>query len=129
MILHPLWHTVKIFAFLLVLSIVFNVIVDRIGQARIEGLLLRGSAFQPALASLMGLIPNCFASVLLANLFANGAISFGSMVAGLCAGAGLGLLVLIKENRSLKDTLFVIGLLLAISIFAGVVIQYTGYPG
>ncbi|MDP3730348.1 MAG: hypothetical protein Q8R14_02355 [Candidatus Omnitrophota bacterium] len=69
------------------------------------------------------LIPNCFASVLLAGLFAKGAISFGSMVAGLCAGAGLGMLVLVKENKDTKDTISIIGLLIGISVVAGIVIQ------
>lgn len=123
LLLHPLQHTAKIFAFLFFLALVFNFIVEKIGEGRIESLLLNGTVFQPVLASIIGLIPNCFASVLLAGLFAKGAITFGSMVAGLCASAGLGLLVLVKENKSLKDTLFVIILLLAVSIFVGIVIQ------
>lgn len=126
LILHPLLHTLKIFLFLFVLTLIFNVAVQVIGYARIASLLLQGSVLQPAVASLIGLIPNCFASVLLAELFAKGAISFGSLVAGLSAGAGLGLLVLIKENKDRRDTVFVIGMLLAISIFVGVIIQCIG---
>ena len=87
---------------------------------------MRGTLFQPVLASLIGLVPNCFASVLLAELYAKGSISFGALVAGLCAGAGLGILVLLKENKDFKDTLFVIGLLLAVSMVSGLVIQLVG---
>lgn len=123
LLIHPLWHTAKIFVFLFVLSAALNYSVCLIGEKRIEGLLLNGSIFQPFLASVIGLIPNCFASVLLAGLFAKGAISFGSMVAGLCAGAGLGMLVLVKENKDTKDTVSIIGLLIGISVLAGVVIQ------
>ena len=126
LLIHPLWHTAKIFFFLLVLSIALNLVVNRIGQERIARILLNGTIFQPFLASLIGLIPNCFASVILAELFVKGAISFGSMVAGLCAGSGLGMLVLIKENKSFKDTLFIIGLLVGVSVLAGVVIQAFG---
>jgi len=72
------------------------------------------------------MIPNCFASVLLAGLFAKGIISFGALIAGLSAGAGLGLLVLIKENRNRMDTARIVGLLLAISIAAGTLIQFLG---
>lgn len=129
LILHPLLHTLKIFGFLFLLSIIFNSIVILVSEARIESFLLQGSVLQPALAALIGLIPNCFASVLLAELFAKGAISFGSMVSGLSAGAGLGLLVLVKENKDRKDTLFVIIMLLAISIAAGVIIQCIGCHG
>jgi len=124
LILHPLWHTVKIFAFLFILTAALNFFVEMIGRGRFESMFLGGTVFQPVLASFIGLIPNCFASVLLAQLFAQGVISFGSLVAGLCSGAGLGLLVLIKENKNIKDTLFVIGLLLAISISAGIIIQF-----
>ena len=123
LLIHPLWHTAKIFVFLFVLSAALNYSVCLIGEKRIEGLLLNGTVFQPFLASMIGFIPNCFASVLLAGLFAKGAISFGSMVAGLCAGAGLGMLVLVKENKDTKDTISIIGLLVGISVVAGVAIQ------
>lgn len=124
LLLHPLMHTTKIFLFLFVLTIATNIIVEVIGSHRISSLLLNGTVLQPVLASMIGMIPNCFASVLLADLFAKGAISFGSMVAGLCAGAGLGLLVLVKENRDRADTLRVIGLLLTISISVGILLQW-----
>ena len=75
---------------------------------------------------MIGLVPNCFASVLLAELYAKGSISFGALVAGLCAGGGLGILVLLKENGDFKDTVFVIGLLLTVSIVSGIVIQLAG---
>jgi Protein of unknown function (DUF2899). len=123
LLIHPLQHTAKIFIFLFVMAAVINFLVDMIGGPRLEKLLLNGTILQPLLASIIGLIPNCFASVLLAGLFAKGAISFGSMVAGLCAGAGLGMLVLVKENKDTKDTLSIIGLLIGISVIAGVVIQ------
>lgn len=124
LILHPLLHTVKIFAFLFILTAMLNFSVEIIGKARFEAMFLGGTILQPVLASFIGLIPNCFASVLLAQLFVGGVISFGSLVAGLCSGAGLGLLVLVKENKDIMDTLRMIALLLGVSIFTGIVIQY-----
>ena len=124
--LHPLRHTAKIFVFLLLLTLVLNFVVEQMGPERIGAVLLQGTIFQPVLASLIGLVPNCFASVLLAELYAKGSISFGALVAGLCAGGGLGILVLLKENGDFKDTLFVIGLLLTVSIVSGIVIQLAG---
>jgi hypothetical protein len=122
--IHPLVHTFKIFIFLFILAAIFNFVVTGVGMTKISSLLLRGSVMQPMLASLIGLIPNCFASVLLAGLFTKGLISFGSMFAGLCAGSGLGLIVLIKENNDLADTARVVGLLLLISVSAGVAMQF-----
>jgi hypothetical protein len=60
----------------------------------------------------------------LANLFAKGVISFGAMVGGLCAGTGLGVLVLAKENKRWKESLLIVGLLLAVSITAGSLLVY-----
>jgi hypothetical protein len=123
LLFHPLRHTIKIFIFLLVLSALLNLIIGKVGEDRIAKILLGGTVFQPILASFIGLIPNCFASVLLAKLFADGTISFGSLVAGLCSAGGLGLLVLIKENTNIKNTTFVVALLMIISILAGVIVQ------
>jgi hypothetical protein len=120
---HPLTHTIKIYLFLFILNVLMGFIVKAAGEKRIGAMLLGGTVLQPVIAAFIGLIPNCFASVLLANLYAKSAISFGSMIAGLSAGSGLGILVLVKENKELKDTLRIIGMLLAISIFAGIVIQ------
>lgn len=123
--LHPLLHTLKIVSFLLFSTIVFSYLVAYIGETRIDSILLKGTLFQPVLTSLLGLIPNCFSSVLLVQLFDKGAIDFGSMAAGLSAASGLGLLVLFKENKDLKDTLRVIGLLLFISVITGIALQLT----
>jgi hypothetical protein len=124
--LHPLMHTVKIFFFLFILSFLINVIVGNIGEERIGAVLLTGTLFQPVLATFIGFIPNCFASVLLAQFYVKGVISFGALVSGLSAGAGLGVLVLAKENKNIKDTFMVIGILLAVSMFSGMMIQLAG---
>lgn len=123
LVLHPLLHTVKIFVFLFALAAVFNFAMEAIGEERIGAILLRGSFLQPVLTALIGLVPSCFTSVLMAGLYIKGVITFGALVAGLCAGCGLGLLVLIKENKDRSDTLRVVGLLLAFSILAGSVLS------
>lgn len=124
---HPLMHTIKIYIFLLILSVLLGFVVAMVGDEKIGVMLLNGTVFQPFIAAFIGLIPNCFSSVLLAELYAKSAISFGSLIAGLSAGAGLGFLVLLKENKELKDTLKIIGLLLAISIFSGIIMQWFGF--
>ena len=74
----------------------------------------------------MGLIPNCAASVLLTQLYLEGALSFGSVIAGLCTGAGAGLLVLFRENRRPKDNLLNVGLLYLAAVAAGLILQAVG---
>ncbi len=120
---HPIEHTLKVFLYLLILTVGINFVLDHLGPERVASLLKHGSVFQPSIASLIGLIPNCFASVALAELYAEGVLSFGALVSGLCAGAGLGLIVLIRENKNWKNTLLVLGTLLGVSIVWGTFIQ------
>lgn len=77
--------------------------------------------------ALFGLIPNCAASIAITMLYLKGAITYGSVIAGLCASGGLGLLVLFKEEKDKKDVLSILLLLFGISVSAGYVIQYIIY--
>ena len=99
-ILKPaLHHTIHLFSWLLVLTLILNVVMELTGAEQLSAWLLGNTVFQPVLAALIGLIPNCAASVILTQLYLSGAISFASVVAGLCTGAGAGLLVLFKMNK------------------------------
>ena len=90
-ILKPaLHHTIHLFSWLLVLTLILNVVMELTGAEQLSAWLLGNTVFQPVLAALIGLIPNCAASVILTQLYLSGAISFASVVAGLCTGAGAG---------------------------------------
>jgi hypothetical protein len=121
--IHPLIHTAKVFVFIFAISFLINFVIFKIGEESFTGLFLGHSFFQPILASLIGLIPNCSASVAITELYLKGAISYGSVIAGLSASAGLGLLVLFRENKNNKDTFRVLGLLVGISAVIGIIIQ------
>ena len=120
---HPLIHTAKIFLFIFAVTLGINGLIAAVGQENIGRVLLRHSLLQPFLAALVGLIPNCAASVAIAEMFLKGGLSYGSAVAGLCCSGGLGLLVLLRENRDFKDTLRIVALLFFISTAAGLAIQ------
>lgn len=124
LIIHPIKHTLKVFIFIFATSLLINFIIFKVGEENLGKLFLGHSVLQPVLAALVGLIPNCAASVAITEVFLKGGISFGSTIAGLSASAGLGMLVLFKENKDLKDTLRIIGLLFGISTVAGIAIQY-----
>lgn len=123
---HPAWHTFRVLVFIFAVSLAINLIILSVGEENLGKIFLGGTIFQPLLAALVGLIPNCVASVAITQIFLEGGISFGSAMAGLCASAGLGLLVLLKENKDVRNTLAVVGLLVAISYAAGVVINWLG---
>lgn len=122
LLIHPLIHTGQVFLVLFIVSIGINLLVG-LGGAHLGTLLLHDSVWQPVIATFVGLIPSCGASVALTEIYLKGGISFGAVIAGLSSSAGLGMLVLIKENRSLADTLRILGLLVGVSIIAGIIIQ------
>lgn len=118
-----LGHTVKIFLFLLMVNIVLGFAISLVGEENISKLLLTGSVWQPLLAGLIGFIPNCAASVLLTELYLGGSLSFGAAVAGLCTGAGLGLLVLFRVNKSWRENLTLAGVLYVSAVVTGSLCQ------
>lgn len=122
-IINALKRALSIFLFILATSFLLNLLIYFIGEERLSMLLLTDSLAQPLIAALIGLIPNCAASVVLSQLFVSGALSFGSLAAGLCSGAGVGMLVLFRVNRDMKQNLTILGLLYVLSALLGVILQ------
>lgn len=116
-------HTIVIFGFILGISFILNVIIMFIGEDTLAGLILNRPVIGPLISGIVGLIPNCAASVVITQLYINGVMSFGSMMAGLLPGAGVGILVLFKENDNLKENLKIIGTIYAIGVICGIVID------
>jgi len=123
-ILKPaLKHTLQVFLFLFIFTFVLDVLLSLIGIASLSRIMLADTVWQPVLAALIGLIPNCGASVVLTQLYLEGVISFGSIVAGLCSAAGLGLVMLFRMNRNRKEDIGITLLLYGISVLAGILLQ------
>ncbi len=117
---HPLTHCLKISLFILIINIIFGFITHIwIGEARLINFLSQGKYVQPLLAVLIGLIPNCASSVVLTELFLLNGLSFGALVAGLCVNAGLGLVVLMKQNKNVKVNVFICLMLIIPSLILG----------
>ena len=116
-------HTAKIAIFILIINITMNCVVEFSG-IEFSNLATINRYAQPFMTSLIGLIPNCISSVLLVSVYMEGGIAFGSLVAGLCTGAGLGLLVLFKNNKeSWLKNIFIIGLVYMIGVILGLIIN------
>ena len=112
-------HTLKIFIFVFVANVIFTFLIEAVGEESLADYLLKDSVFQPFVASLIGLIPNCAASVVLAESYLSGVLTFGSLVAGLVSGAGVGILLLFKRNKNTKENLYILLLMYAIGVVCG----------
>lgn len=117
-LLHPLLHSLEIFAYILIVNLAFGFAMHY-AEGAITSFLQGGYWFQPLIAGLVGLIPNCASSVLVTQSYVLGALSFGGMVAGLCANAGLGFVILFKNVREWKRNLALLAILYAVSVAVG----------
>lgn len=128
-LIHILFAALKrtgaILFFLFVITLALNIVIAAIGEAKLASFLLPG-IFQPFLAGLIGLIPNCAASVLLTQLYLDGMIPFGSAIAGLLTASGIGLLVLLKGKRRLKTYLAIIACVYASAVLVGTLLLLIG---
>lgn len=117
-------HTVKIFLFLLVVTLAVNLAVEALGEERLGSFILNRPVVGEFLAGIIGLIPNCAASVVLTSLYLQGGMTAGAMLSGLLVGSGVGLLVLVRMNRDWKDSLSTLLLLYASGVFFGLLAEF-----
>lgn len=119
-------HTLNILLFIILITFVINIIVYFVGEETIASWILNKPIVGPMITSLIGLIPNCAASVIITNLYLENVISLGSMIAGLLTGAGVGLAVLFKTNNKLKENIGIVVLLYIIGAISGIIIDLIG---
>lgn len=118
--LHPILHSLKILAFIFVVNFLFGCIADVwVGEDNLKTFLGGSIWLQPLLAVLVGLIPNCAASVVLTEFYLIGGLRFGALLGGLCVNAGLGVIFLLRHKKMWREKLFVIGWLISVSLLAG----------
>lgn len=118
--LHPLLHCLKIFGYVLIVNLIFGIIVYQIGEEAILSFLESNKAFGPLVTGVIGLIPNCAASVLMSELFLMEGLSFGALITGLNVNAGVGLVYLLKFKELRKN----VGIMALILFFYSLIIGY-----
>ena len=116
--MHPLLHSLEIFAYVLVVNVAFGIVMY-FAEDAVASFLQGGYWYQPLIAALVGLIPNCASSVLVTQAYLLDALSFGGMAAGLCADAGLGFVILFKNTRRWKRNLLLLAVIYAVSVAVG----------
>ncbi|MBO4980945.1 MAG: arsenic efflux protein [Lachnospiraceae bacterium] len=117
-------HTLQITFFILVITLGLNVVLNLGGEKVLSDFLLNRPILGPVLAGIVGLIPNCAASVVITQLYLEGALGVGAMMSGLLVGAGVGVLVLFRVNHNRRENLKVVGLLYLIGVVSGIVLEF-----
>ena len=123
-LVHPLLHTLKILAYILIVNIIMGVLVHFIGEDRIAEFMSKSGVLQPILVTMVGLIPNCASSVIITELFLNNTISFGSCLGGLIVNAGLGLAFLFKANKNFKQNIAITAGLFAFALIIAIAFHF-----
>ncbi len=116
-------HTLNIFLFIIIITFILNILIHFIGEENLSNLILNMPIIGPIIAGIVGLIPNCAGSVILTQLYLENVISIGSMIGGLLVGSGIGILILFRVNKNVKENLKILGLLYAIGVVCGIVID------
>lgn len=119
-------HTISILIYIFIITLIINCIVEWVGEDNIATFVGNHAILGPVISSLIGLIPNCAASVILTNLYIQKIISGASLIAGLLTGAGVGLIILFRTNKKIKENIAIVGLLYVIGVFSGIVLQLIG---
>lgn len=117
-------HTLQITVFILLITFALNLVLHFVGEDALANLILDRPVLGPVLAGIVGLIPNCAASVVITQLYLEGVIGMGSMMSGLLVGAGVGLVVLFRVNHHKAENLKITGLLYGIGVVVGIVIEF-----
>lgn len=120
-------HTLSIFVYILIITLIINVVVEFVGEENIASFIGNHTVLGPVVSSLVGLIPNCAASVIITNLYIQGVINVASLIAGLLTGAGVGLIVLFRMNKNLKQNICIVSLIYGIGVASGIVLQVMGF--
>lgn len=115
----PLLHALKVAAFILLINLAFGYLYFALGEDNVVAFLQAGYWYQPLVCCLIGLVPNCASSVILAETYAMGGIAFGSCLAGLVTNTGLGCLALLRGKAENKRALFIVLFLLGLGIAVG----------
>ncbi len=116
-------HTVQVTVFIFLISLVLDAIIEFVGEDALAQFMNQNAFLSIFASGLIGLIPNCGASVAISDLYLQGALGAPAMMAGLLIGAGVGLLVLFRSNRPVKNTVLIISLLYAIGVGLGLIMQ------
>lgn len=117
-------HTINITIFIFVINLILNFLLSYVGEDEIGKFFLKNTIFSPFISGLVGMIPNCAASVFITELYLKGILDFGSLLSGLLTGAGVSLLLLFKVNKNKTENIKIVILLYIIGTLFGLIFHF-----
>lgn len=119
-------HTISITIFILIFLFIINIIFEYLGEEFLSKIFLKDTIFSHFISSLVGLIPNCGSSIMITELYLNNTITFGAMLSGLLTGSGIGILILFKSNKNIKENIIILTTIYFIGVISGIIIDLIG---
>ena len=117
-------HTINITIYIFIITLIINLLISIIGESTIENFIQNNLYLGPIISSLIGLIPNCAASVIITNLYIQNVINASALISGLLTGAGVGLIVLFRTNKkNIKENLSIVFMIYLIGVVTGWALQ------
>lgn len=126
LLLSVIKHTLHITLFLMIMTFLINFLVEYTGILDTNNV-ISNNPFTVFITSLIGLIPNCGASVMITTLYVKGVISFAALISGLLTGSGVALLVLFRANKKLSGNILILSLVYFIGVISGLAIELVSY--
>lgn len=121
-----LHHTVEIFLYIIFISFALNLLIGWAGENVLGNMILNRPVLGEMAAALVGMIPNCASSVAITQMYLNGVLGPGALIAGLLSGSGVGLLVLFRVNDDHKENLKIMGVLYVAGVVGGLLVNCLG---
>lgn len=116
-------HTVNIFIYIIVTTLVINFLIHLIGEENIINIISKNIILGPVISGIVGLIPNCASSVIITELYVENIITMPILISGLLVNAGVGILVLFRTNKNVKQNVKIVSLLYVIGVICGLLLE------
>lgn len=115
-------HTVQVTVFIFLITAVLIAVLETVGEGALASFVAGNQALAVFASALVGLVPNCAASVVITQLYLEGVLGFGPLMAGTLVSAGVGFLVLFRTNRNARENAIILVLLYMIAVVWGFIL-------
>lgn len=120
-VVNSAYRTFQVVVFIFVVSVLLNALIALVGEDALASFLSGNAVVATLVSGLVGLVPNCAASVVLTQLYIDGVLGFAPMIAGTLVAGGAGYLVLFRMNGNMRENAAIVGIVYALGVCVGLV--------